>query len=67
MDHDSHIFVIEYPQDEFELWLQLSGYFFQVTNTLIVLDNCAASKDVKGRTSQLVSLGFSARHTGICV
>jgi len=31
------------------------------------LDDCAASKDVKGRTSQLVSLGFSARHAGISV
>ena len=67
MDHDSHIFVIDYPQEEFELWLQLSGYFFQGTNTLIVVDNCAALKDVKGRTGQLVSLGFLARQTGICV
>ena len=37
------------------------------TNTLFVLDDCAASKDVKGRTSQLVNLGFSARHDGISV
>ena len=35
--------------------------------TLFVLDDCAASKDVKGRTSQLVNLGFSARHDGISV
>jgi len=31
------------------------------------LDDCAASKDVKGRTSQLVSLSFNARHAGISV
>ena len=37
------------------------------TNTLFVLDACAASKDVKGRTSQLVKLGFNARHDGISV
>ena len=42
-----------------------SSYFFEKTNTLFVPDDCAASKDVKGRTSQLVNLGFSARHDGI--
>ena len=36
-------------------------------NPLIVLDDCAASKDVKGRTGELVKLGFSARHSGISV
>ena len=32
---------------------------FEGANTLIVLDDCAASKDVKGRTSKLVKFGFS--------
>ena len=32
-----------------------------------MLDDCAASKDVKGRTGELVKLGFSARHSGINV
>jgi len=41
--------------------------FFEGTNTLIVLDDCAASKDVKGRTSELVKLGLSGRITGISV
>ena len=36
-------------------------------NTLIILDDCAASRDVKGRTGQLVELAFSARHIGISV
>ena len=36
-------------------------------NAVIVLDDCAASKDVKGRTGELVKLGFSSRHTGISV
>jgi len=31
----------------------------------IVLDDCAASKEVKGRAGELVKLGFSARHSGI--
>ena len=47
--------------------LSWSASVFQKTNTLIILDDCAASKDVKGRTSQLVSLDFSARHAGISV
>ena len=37
------------------------------TNTLIILDNCAASKDVKGCTGELVNLAFSARHMGISI
>ena len=32
-----------------------------------MLDDCAASKDVKGRTGELIKLGFSARHAGISV
>ena len=43
------------------------SFCFEGTNTLIVLDDCAASKDVKGRTGELVKLGFSARHAGISV
>ena len=54
-------------QHEIESCLRLASYFFEKTNTLFVLDDCAASKDVKGRTSQLVNLGFSARHDGISV
>jgi len=38
---------------------------FEGTNTLIILDDCASSKDVKGRTGELVKLGFSAWHSGI--
>ena len=40
---------------------------FRGHNTLIILDDCAASKDVKGRTGELVNLAFSARHMGISV
>ena len=67
MDRDPHIFVIACPQHEIETSLRLASFFFAGTNTLFVLDDCAASKDVKGRTSQLVNLGFSARHDGISV
>ena len=67
VDKDPYIFVIVCQQHEIESWLKLASYFFEKTNTLFVLDDCAASKDVKGRTSQLVNLGFSARHDGISV
>ena len=67
VDKDPHIFVVGCMQHEIEGWLKLASYFFEKTNTLLVLDDCAASKDVKGCTSQLVNLGFSARHAGISV
>ena len=40
---------------------------FKRTNTLIILDDCAASRDVKQRTNELVNLAFSAGHKGISV
>ena len=67
VDKDPRIFVVVCMQHEIESWLKLASYFFEKTNTLFVLDDCAASKDVKGRTCQLVNLGFSARHDGISV
>jgi len=67
VDKDPYIFVVNCQQEEVENWLKLVSFCFEKTNTLIILDDCAASKDVKGRTSQLVSLGFSARHAGISV
>ena len=35
---------------------------YKETNTVIVLDDCAASQDMKSRVSELVRLTFSARH-----
>ena len=67
MDKDPRIFVVVCLQHEIKSWLKLASYFFEKTNTFFVLDDCAASKDVKGQTSQLVNLGFSARHDGISV
>lgn len=52
-------------QHEVEIWLKIVSQLFEGTNMLVILDNCAASKDVKGRTGQLVNLGFSACHTGL--
>ena len=41
------------------------SYAFEGTNTLIILDDCAVSKDVKQKNSELVELAFSGRHKGI--
>ena len=64
--NDPQMFVI-CAQHEVEIWLKLVRFSFEGTNTLIILDDCAASKDVKGRTGLLVELAFSARHSGISV
>ena len=44
VDNDPRIFVIVCQQHEIEDWLKLASYFFEKTNTLFVLDDCAPSK-----------------------
>ena len=60
-----YVIICEHPQ--VEAWLKFESLVFEGTNTLIILDDCANSKVVKGRTGELVRLGFSARHAGISV
>ncbi len=38
---------------------------FKGTNSLIILDDCAAMRIVKNRVSELIKLAFSARHYGL--
>ena len=66
-EKDPRFYPIICQQHDVENWLKAASLYFEGTNTLIVLDDCAASKDVKGRTGELVKLGFSARHSGISV
>ena len=66
-EKDPWVYIIICEQHEVEIWLKLASFAFEGTNTFIVLDDCAASKDVKGRTGELVKLGFSACHIGISV
>ena len=63
-ERDPRLYVIICEQHHVEAWLKLASFCFEGTNTLIILDDCAASKDVKGRTGGLVKLGFSGRHAG---
>ena len=57
-ERDPRLYIISCEQHEVEIWLKLASFAFEGTNTLIILDDCAASKDVKGRTGELVKLGF---------
>ena len=66
-ERDPRLYVIICEQHEVEIFQRLASFAFEGTNALIVLDDCASSKDVKGWTGQLVKLGFSARHAGISV
>jgi len=66
-ENDPRMNVMICEQHDVEKWLKLVRWLFEGTNTLIILDDCAASKDVKGRTGELVNLAFSARHMAISV
>ena len=66
-ERDLRFYVIICEQHDVEKWLKAVSFYFEGDNTLIILDDCASSKDVKGRTGELVKLGFSARHAGISV
>ena len=40
---------------------------FTGTNTLLILDDCAVSKELKKRSNKFIDLAFSGRHHGISV
>ena len=61
-ESDEDFIVIPCDQDHVEHWLKYIVKTFKGTNSLIILDDCASGKSVKNRTSELVKLGFSARH-----
>ena len=66
-ENDPRMFIIICKQHEVESWLKIVSWLFEGTKTLIIIDDCAASKDVKGCTGQLVELAFSGRHIGISI
>ena len=66
-ERDPRFYVLICEQYDVETWLRAASFCFEGTNTLIILDDCAASKDMKGQTGELVKLGFSARLAGISV
>ena len=66
-ERDPRLHVIICEQHRVEQWLKVFSFSFKGNNTLIILHDCAPSKDVKGRTGEIVNLGFLARHAGIIV
>jgi len=66
-ENDPRMYVVKCGQHEVEVWLNLVSWLFEGTNTLVILDDCAASKDVKGRSGQLVNLAFSGRQYGFSI
>ena len=62
---DPNVFTIACDHDKVEGVLRDIVKFAKNTNSLVILDDCAASKDVKSRTSEFVKLAFSGRHIGL--
>ena len=63
--NDEYVFAIPCDHDEIERYLREVKRYVEKTNSLIVLGDCASSQAVKNRTSEIVRLGFSARHDDI--
>ena len=61
---DKKFFPIHCDQDAVESFLKYITDKFSGTNSLIILDDCAASQSDKNRTSEMVRLAFSTRHYG---
>ena len=66
-DKDEDFIAIPCDQDEVEKWLKIVVDFAKGSKSLVILDDCASGKNVKNRTSELVKLGFSARHFNLSV
>ena len=62
---DPDVYELPVAHDSVENILRDITNYAKNTNSLIILDDCSASKDVKNRTSELVKLGFSGRHIGL--
>ena len=67
-ENDKDLLILTPLQDQIVLrTVVIHIYPYEGTNILIIRDECAALRDVKQRTNELVNLAFSARHTRISV
>ena len=66
-EKDEDFIAIPCDQDEVEKWMKIVVDFAKGSKSLVILDDCASGKNVKNRTSELVKLGFSARHFNLSV
>ena len=62
---DPKVHELPCDQDEVEETLRQIPNFAKNTNSLVILDDCATSKDLKNRTSELVKLAISGRYIGL--
>ena len=62
---DPNVFAIVCDHDKVEDALREIVKFAKNTNSLVILDDYAASQAVKNRTSELVKLAFHGRHIGL--
>ena len=62
-------FFVFCPNDDEEIQelLQECKIVFSGTKTLIILDDCAVTKEIKKRSNELIRLAFSGRHEGFSV
>ena len=63
--NDPDFIAVECSQDDIDHFLAEIVYVAWGTNSLLILDHCASGQVIKNRTSELVKLGFSARHHGL--
>ena len=61
-ERDPQLYVIICEQHQVENWLKIACFYFESTSTLIVLDDCGASKEVKRGASQARFFGSPRRH-----
>ena len=62
-------FFVFCPNDDEEIQqlLQDCKIVFSGTKTLIILDDCAVTKELKKRSNEFIKLAFSGRHEGLSV
>ena len=53
--------------DEIDSLLTDVSLLFSGTNTLLILDDCAVSKDLKQRSNKFIDIAFSGRHDGLSI
>lgn len=59
---DDDVVVIECEHHSVNEVIKYVRETYEDTNSLIIIDDCASSRDIKNRTSEVVNLGFSGRH-----
>ena len=67
--HGDKRFFVFCPNDDEEIQelLQDCKIVFSGTKTLIILDDCAVTKELKKRSNEFIKLAFSGRHEGLSV